>query len=220
MDALSIISLALGAAWASGINLYATVLVLGLLGSTGLVDLPAGLDPLTNPLVLVIAGVVYVIEFFADKIPGIDSIWDTVHTFIRIPAGALMAAGATVGLGEDYMVALALLGGAAMAAGSHATKAGSRAVINTSPEPFSNWAASIFEDMLVVAGLSLALFNPTLFLGFLLLFVLFAIWLIPKIWRGMRQLYQRFTGRSKSDGAELEPAAKGFTLSPLNRDRD
>ncbi|MDA0661879.1 MAG: DUF4126 domain-containing protein [Proteobacteria bacterium] len=220
MDAFSIITLAMGAAWASGINLYATVLVLGLLGSTGLVDLPAGLDPLTSPVVLIIAGVVYVIEFFADKIPGVDSLWDTVHTFIRIPAGALMAAGATAGLGEDYMVALALLGGAAIAGGSHATKAGSRAVINTSPEPFSNWAASIFEDIVVVAGLSLAVFKPAMFLGFLLVFVLIAMWLLPKIWRGIRQIYRRFSGAGAGGNNDLQPAAKGFTLSPLKRDRD
>ncbi len=210
----------MGAAWASGINLYATVLVLGLLGSTGLVDLPAGLDPLTSPIVLVIAGVVYFIEFFADKIPGVDSLWDTVHTFIRIPAGALMAAGATAGLGEDYMVALALLGGAAVAAGSHATKTGSRALINTSPEPFSNWAASIFEDVLVVGGLSLAIFKPTLFLGFFLVFVLIAMWLLPKIWRGIRQIYRRVTGTGRDSSADLQPTVKGFSLSPLNRDRD
>ena len=225
MDALSIISLALGAAWASGINLYATVLVLGLLGTTGLVGLPAGLDPLMNPIVLVIAGVVYAIEFFADKIPGVDSVWDTIHTFIRIPAGALMAAGATVGLGEEYMVALALLGGAAVAAGSHATKAGSRAMINTSPEPFTNWGASIFEDILVVGGLALALYNPTLFLGFLLLFVLFAIWLLPKIWRGIRSIYRRIAGTAAGPGAGddakmLEPPSKGFNLSSVNRDPD
>jgi hypothetical protein len=226
MEALSIITLALGAAWASGINLYATVLVLGLLGSTGLVALPSGLEVLTSPVVLAVAGVVYVIEFFADKIPGVDSLWDTIHTFIRIPAGALMAAGATAGFGDDTMVALALLGGAAVAAGSHATKAGSRAMINTSPEPFSNWAASIFEDILVVGGLSLAIFNPTLFIGFLLLFLLVAIWLVPKIWRGLRTIYRRFAGTRPDSGSApgtgpaLQPGARGFTLAPMKRDPD
>ncbi len=218
MDALSIITLAMGAAWASGINLYATVLLVGLLGSTGLVPLPEGLSPLTSPVVLIVAGVAYLAEFFADKIPGIDSIWDTVHTFIRIPAGALLAGGAVSGLGEDYMVALALLGGAAVAAGSHATKAGSRAVINTSPEPLSNWAASLFEDILVVGGLLLALFKPGLFLAFMLLFFLVAIWLLPKIWRGLRGLYQRFSG--KNDRKALPEAERGFSLSPLDRNSD
>jgi len=220
MSALSIITLALGAAWASGINLYATVLVLGLLGSTGVVTLPPGLEVLQSPLVLTVAGVVYVLEFFADKIPGVDSLWDVVHTFIRIPAGALLAAGATMGFGDDTMTALSLLGGAAVAAGSHATKAGSRAMINTSPEPFSNWITSIFEDVLVVAGLSLAVFSPVTFIGFLLVFLLIALWLVPKIWRGLRALYRRFAGTGGRAGTDLEPAGKGFDLSPLKRDLD
>ena len=215
MDALSIITLAMGAAWASGINLYATVLLVGLLGTFGLVPLPEGLSPLTSPIVLGVAGVAYVIEFFADKIPGLDSIWDGIHTFIRIPAGAAMAAGATAGLGEDYMVALALLGGAAVAAGSHATKAGSRAVINTSPEPVTNWAASFFEDVLVVVGLLLALFKPVVFLVFALVFFLAALWLLPKIWRGLRSLYRRFSGKPEREAiADQRP---GFNLSPLDR---
>ena len=215
MDALSIITLAMGAAWASGINLYATVLLVGLLGTFGLMPLPDGLSPLTSPIVLGVAGVAYIIEFFADKIPGLDSIWDGIHTFIRIPAGAAMAAGVTAGPGEDYMVALALLGGAAVAAGSHATKAGSRAVINTSPEPVTNWAASFFEDVLVVVGLLLALFKPEVFLIFVLVFFLAALWLLPKIWRGLRRLYQRFAGKQGPDAiADQRP---GFELSSLDR---
>ena len=215
MDALSIITLAMGAAWASGINLYATVLLVGLLETFGLVPLPDGLSTLTSPIVLGVAGVAYIIEFFADKIPGLDSIWDGIHTFIRIPAGAAMAAGATAGLGEDYMVALALLGGAAVAAGSHATKAGSRAVINTSPEPVTNWAASFFEDVLVVVGLLLALFKPEVFLIFLLVFFLAALWLLPKIWSGLWRLYQRFVGKQGPDAiADQRP---GFELSSLDR---
>mgnify|MGYP001158575733 FL=1 len=215
MDALSIITLAMGAAWASGINLYATVLLVGLLETFGLVPLPDGLSTLTSPIVLGVAGVAYIIEFFADKIPGLDSIWDGIHTFIRIPAGAAMAAGATAGLGEDYMVALALLGGAAVAAGSHATKAGSRAVINTSPEPVTNWAASFFEDVLVVVGLLLALFKPVVFLIFLLVFFLAALWLLPKIWSGLWRLYQRFVGKQGPDAiADQRP---GFELSSLDR---
>ncbi len=215
MDALSIITLAMGAAWASGINLYATVLLVGLLGTFGLVPLPDGLSTLTSPIVLGVAGVAYIIEFFADKIPGLDSIWDGIHTFIRIPAGAAMAAGATAGLGEDYMVALALLGGAAVPAGSHATKAGSRAVINTSPEPVTNWAASFFEDVLVVVGLLLALFKPVVFLIFLLVFFLAALWLLPKIWSGLWRLYQRFAGKQGPDAiADQRP---GFELSSMDR---
>ena len=211
MDALSIITLAMGAAWASGINLYATVLLVGLLGSFGLVPLPDGLSPLTSPIVLGVAGVAYLVEFFADKIPGLDSIWDAIHTFIRIPAGAAMAMGATSGLGEEYTVALALLGGAAVAAGSHATKAGARAAINTSPEPVTNWAASFFEDVLVVGGLLLALFKPVVFLIFVTIFFLAAIWLMPKIWRGLRGLYRRVTGKGGPDS--IADQSRGFELS-------
>ncbi|NKB56339.1 MAG: DUF4126 family protein [Alphaproteobacteria bacterium] len=218
MDALSIVTLAMGAAWASGINLYATVLLVGLLGSTGLVPLPEGLSPLTSPVVLIVAGVGYLAEFFADKIPGVDSIWDAVHTFIRIPAGALLAGGAASGLGEDYMVALALLGGAAIAVGSHATKAGTRAVINTSPEPVSNWAASFFEDVLVVGGLLLALFKPGLFLVFVILFFLAAAWLLPKIWRGIRSLLRRFSRKGEAESVPV--AGRGFRLAPLDRNSD
>lgn len=215
MDALSIITLAMGAAWASGINLYATVLLVGLLGTFGLVPLPDGLSPLTSPIVLVVAGVAYLVEFFADKIPGLDSIWDGIHTFIRIPAGAAMAMGATSGLGEEYTVALALLGGAAVAAGSHATKAGTRAVINTSPEPVTNWAASFFEDVLVVGGLLLALFKPVVFLIFVAIFFLAAIWLLPKIWRGLRGLYRRMTGKGGPDS--IADQRNGFELSVTGR---
>lgn len=216
MDALSMITLAMGAAWASGINLYATVLLVGALGATGLVPLPDGLSVLTSPVVLAVAGVAYLAEFFADKIPGVDSVWDAVHTFIRVPAGALLAAGAASGLGEDYIVALALIGGAAVAAGSHATKAGSRALINTSPEPVSNWAASFLEDILVVGGLLLALFKPVVFLFFLLLLFLAALWLLPKIWRGLRNLLRRFSSRPDLKAIP----ERGFNLTPLDRNSD
>lgn len=220
MDALSIVTLAMGAAWASGINLYATVLLVGLLGSFGLVPLPDALSPLTSPVVLAVAGVAYCLEFFADKIPGLDSAWDAVHTFIRIPAGALLAAGAATGLGDDYLVALALIGGAAVAAGSHATKAGGRAMINTSPEPVSNWAASFFEDVLVVVGLLLALFKPVLFLAFAAAFFLLVLWLLPKIWRGLRSLYARFAGGVVRVERAIPDRRPGFDLAPHDRKSD
>ncbi len=220
MDALSIVTLALGAAWASGINVYATVLLIGLLGATGIVPLPDAMAPLTSPVVLVVAGIAYAVEFFADKIPGVDSLWDALHTFIRIPAGAVLAAGAATGLGEDYLIAVALLGGAAIAAGAHTMKAGSRAIINTSPEPASNWAASIFEDILVVVGLLMALFKPGLFLAFILLFLLVAIWLLPKIWRGVRHVFRRLSGVFRGDKTALSPSNKGFALAPLDRNPD
>lgn len=178
----AIIAAAMGAAWASGINLYAAILVLGLLGATGHADLPAGLQILMNPLVLSFAAVMYLVEFFTDKIPGIDSAWDAIHTFIRIPAGALLAAGAFTHQGSAITLAAAMLGGG-LAASSHGAKTGTRIMINTSPEPVSNWVASVSEDMAVVAGLWTALHHPLLFLFCLALFLILFFWLLPRLWR-------------------------------------
>ncbi len=180
----------LGVGWASGINLYAAVLVLGWLGSSGQVDLPAGLSLVSEPSVMLAAGFMYVVEFFADKIPGLDSLWDLLHTFIRIPAGALLAAGAAQGLDIGPSAELVgLLTGGSLAAASHATKAGSRALINTSPEPVSNWTASVSEDVAVVGGLWTALNYPWLFIVLLILFLALAIWLLPKIWRALKAIW-------------------------------
>jgi hypothetical protein len=129
-----------------------------------------------------------VVEFFADKIPGVDTAWDTLHTFIRIPAGAMLAAGAVGDVGAGTELA-AMLAGGGMAAGTHAAKAGTRALINTSPEPFSNWTASITEDLGVIGGLWLALNHPVLFLIALALFILLLIWLLPKLWRGIKSVF-------------------------------
>jgi len=169
------LALAMGSAWASGINLYAAVLVLGLLGKTGNIVLPAGLEILMNPLVIGAAGVMYLVEFFADKVPGVDTGWDTVHTFIRIPAGVLLAAGAVGDVNPAVAIAAGLLGGG-IAAGAHAAKSGSRVLINTSPEPFTNWTASVLEDVAVIGGLWTALNYPLAFIAFLVLFILLLIW--------------------------------------------
>ena len=204
MDALHLVALGLGAAWASGINLYAAVLLLGGLQALGIITLPPDLNVLSHPAVLAVAGFLYVVEFVADKVPGVDSVWDAVHSFIRIPAGALLAAGAIGSYGEGYEVAAALLAGGAMAATSHAAKASGRVAINASPEPFSNWALSFVEDVMVLLGLILALFKPALFLTLLGAFVLAAIWLLPKLWRGMRRL---FGGRRKAgEGVDADPS--------------
>jgi hypothetical protein len=197
------LALTLGAGWASGINLYATILVLGFLGATGRVDLPAGLDILTDPLVMLAAGVMYVVEFFADKVPGLDSVWDTVHTFIRIPAGAMLAAGAIGDVGPGAELAAALMGGG-LAAATHAAKSGTRVLINTSPEPFSNWAASITEDVSVVAGLWAAVMHPAVFLVLLAVFVALLFWLLPKVWRGIKRLFGSI-GRLFGINADPEP---------------
>ena len=211
MDTVQAISLLLGASWAAGINLYAAILVLGLFNATGHVALPPDLQLLSDPLVLFGAGALYVVEFFADKTPGVDTGWDALHTFIRIPAGALLALGMSGAITVDeasrftahLIEGSALLGGGALAAASHATKAGTRVLINTSPEPFSNWIASVTEDIAVVGGLWTALNNPALFLGLLVLFLLLAAWLLPRIWQGIRRVARAIARWFGRDAAGL-----------------
>lgn len=188
----STIALSMGAAWGSGINLYATLLVLGYLSVTGEIVLPSELQILANPLVIAAAGLMYAVEFFADKIPGVDTGWDAIHTFIRVPAGALLAAGAVGDIGPAAELAAAIVGGG-LAAATHATKAGSRVLINASPEPFSNWGASAGEDVAVIFGVWASLQHPELFLVFLLLFIILLIWMLPKVWRGIKKVF-RFLG--------------------------
>ncbi len=184
---LATLGLTLGASWASGINLYAVLLVLGIGGSTGNIDLPPDLQVLGDPMIIGAAGLMYFVEFFVDKTPGVDTGWDTLHTFIRIPAGAMLAAGAVGDVTPALEIAAGIMGGS-LSATSHATKAGSRALINTSPEPFSNWGASISEDVVVFAGLWTALNHPIVFLVLLFGFVVMAIWLLPKIWRVLKAI--------------------------------
>lgn len=192
MDALDQISttlaLSMGLAWASGINLYATLFTLGYLANTGNIDLPPDLQIVANPMVMGAAGLMYCIEFFADKTPGVDTGWDAIHTFIRIPAGAMLAAGAIGDLNPAVGLTAAILGGS-LAAGSHATKAGSRVLINTSPEPFSNWIASVSEDVIVITGVWASINHPILFLTALAGFILLMIWLLPRIWAGVRKVF-------------------------------
>ena len=190
---IQVIALTMGAAWASGINLYATVAVLGLAGTSGYVDLPPTLEVVQDPLVIIAAGFMYCVEFFADKTPGVDSGWDALHTFIRIPAGAMLAAGAVGDVSPAVAVAAGLVGGTVTAA-THATKAGGRVLINTSPEPFSNWGASVLEDLAVFAGLWAALSHPVLFLVAFVIFLLLLAWLLPKILRGISQIARKVGG--------------------------
>jgi hypothetical protein len=188
MDITQTIALTMGVAWASGINLYAAIVMLGYLGSTGNIDLPPELQILTNPVIILAAGVMYCIEFFADTVPGVDTGWDLIQTFIRIPAGAALAAGAMGDVGAGTQLAAAVTGGT-LATGSHLAKAGSRVLINTSPEPFTNWFASIGEDVAVIAGLWTALHHPLIFLSLLVLFIIAVAWLLPRIWRGIRRIF-------------------------------
>jgi len=189
----AVLALSMGAAWASGLNLYAAIFMLGMMGVTGNMDLPPSLEVLQNPLVLFAAGIMYVVEFFADKIPGVDTAWDVLHTFVRIPAGAMLAAGAVGNVDPAVAVAAGILGGGLTAA-THATKAGTRAIVNTSPEPFSNWGLSISEDVAVFAGLWTALNHPTLFVVFMFVFIVLLIWLLPKLWRGIKLVFAKVRG--------------------------
>ena len=187
---LQSVALASLLAWASGLRLYMVVFAVGLAGFLDYVDLPKGLEVLQHPWVIGAAGFMLAMEFLADKVPAIDSAWDAIHTFIRIPAGALLAAGATGDSVTALTVAAGILGGT-ITAGTHFTKAGGRAVINTSPEPVSNWGASFTEDALVLSGIWLAFNHPLVFLVLLLLFLLMLVWLIPKVWRGIRAVVNR-----------------------------
>ena len=184
----------MGVAWASGINLYAAILTLGVMSATDNIHLPPDLEILSNALVIGAAGLMFFIEFFADKVPGVDSGWDTLQTFIRIPAGAILAAA---------------IAGGTLAGASHFTMAGTRLAINTSPEPFSNWTASILEDIAVIAGLWAALNHPIVFLILLGLFILLMIWRLPKIFGAIQAVYRKL--RSMFGGAPPEPAAEAET---------
>lgn len=203
METIEAISLMLGASWAAGINLYAAVFMLGYLANTGHLDLPPDLALLSDPMVMAAGGFMYCVEFFADKTPGVDSGWDAIHTFIRIPAGAALAAGMASGIDSAPAVEFAaLLIGGGMAATSHFTKAGSRVLINASPEPVTNWTASITEDIAVIGGLWTALNYPVLFIVLLAAFILLAAWALPRIWRALKRLFQRIgewlSGRKES----------------------
>ncbi len=199
------IALTLGVGWASGINLYAAVLALGLMHSTGHVTLPPSLEIVADPLVLTAAGFMYCVEFFADKTPGVDTGWDALHTFIRLPAGAVLAAAAVGDVSPAAQIAAGLVGGS-LAAGSHAVKAGGRALINTSPEPVSNWSASLLEDVAVIAGLWAALNYPLAFLAALVAFIALAVWLLPKIWRGLKRIVRLIAGeRGRAEAPPPEP---------------
>ena len=193
MEWLPTLSLALGSAWTSGINLYATVTVLGLLQKFGATHLPGGLDVLDNWWIIGVAGFLYAIEFFADKIPYVDSVWDVVHTFIRVPAGAIVAYAATNQMDAGVSTIATLLGGG-LALSSHGTKAAVRAGANLSPEPVSNWILSFVEDAIAIVGAFLAVFAPVLIAIVLIIFSIFFVWFFPKIFRAMRRMINAMRG--------------------------
>ena len=192
-DTWQLVALAAALGIASGLRLYAVLFIVGAAGYLGWIALPHGLATLSHPLVLAASGFMCFVEFFADKVPGVDSLWDVVHTLIRIPAGAALAAGVFGDSSQAMMLAAAILGGT-LAAGSHFTKAGSRAVINTSPEPFSNWGASLTEDVAVGGLLWLAIAHPLVAGIVVLVLIALMAWLLPKAWRAARRIVTRLSG--------------------------
>lgn len=199
MEWFSTLSLALGSAWTSGINLYATVTVLGLLQKFGWAKLPGGLDVLDNWWIIGVAAFLYLVEFFADKIPYVDSIWDVVHTFIRVPAGVIVAYAATNQLDPGIYIPAALVGGG-LALSSHGTKAALRAGANVSPEPVSNWVLSIVEDIIAFAGTVLAVFAPVIIAIVLIVFVLLFLWFFPKVFRALRRTFRATSAWIRGEG--------------------
>ncbi|MCU0769189.1 MAG: DUF4126 domain-containing protein [Burkholderiaceae bacterium] len=198
LDLTQLVAMAAVLGFASGIRLYAVLLVVGLVGYAGWVELPAGLSILQHPFVLIAAGVMFLVEFVADKIPGVDSLWDGIQTFIRIPAGAALAAGVFGGVDSAAWTTVAAILGGTLAATSHFTKAGTRAAANTSPEPFSNVALSVAEDVAVGGLLWLVLTYPWVAAAVVGVLVLVALWLLPKLFRFVRRILRTLFGTERS----------------------
>jgi hypothetical protein len=186
---ISTLGFAMGSAWLSGINLYATVATLGLLQRFQFVTLPGQLDALSNWWVIGVAGAMYAIEFVADKIPVVDSTWDMVHTFIRVPAGAVLAF-AAFGTADPTVRMIAMLLGGTVALTSHGAKAAARVAANTSPEPFSNITLSLVEDVFTISSSVLLAWFPVVILGVVVVFVAVTLWLTPKVLRALRGLFR------------------------------
>ena len=194
MGTIEALSLAMGTAWTSGINLYATVAALGIAGRSEMIHLPSELQVLTHPAVIAIACIMYVIEFFADKVPYVDSGWDVLHTFIRVPAGAILAA-KSLGDMNPALELAALLAGGTVALAAHGTKATVRLAINTSPEPFSNWAASFAEDVTVLGSIWMVFNHPILMLILVVSFMALVVWLVPRLFRLAKRGFQALRDR-------------------------
>ena len=201
MDVVSQWALAAGLAWASGFRLYAAVFIVGLLGRNGYLDLPETLAVVEHTWVLVAAGVMLAGEFLADKIPAFDSVWDALNTFIRIPAGAVLAWGALGDATPAAQFAAALVGGF-ISGGTHVFKSGGRVLINGSPEPVTNWTASFSEDGVLLAGLWLAIAHPWVFLVLLVLFLGIVAWLLPKLFRLFARVFRRLRGEAAMVGRD------------------
>jgi hypothetical protein len=205
MEWLTTLGMAMGSAWLSGINLYATVLTLGLMQRFAGVTLPGSMNAVGSWWVIGVAGALYLVEFFADKIPAVDSAWDAIHTFIRVPAGAILAASAFASF-DPMITTIAMLVGGGVALGSHGTKAATRLAANASPEPVSNIGLSLAEDVLTIGSAVLMVFHPVVILVVVIIFLLIAIWIVPKIFRAIRRLFVRLRNFVR-DGSEVPTSA-------------
>ncbi len=214
MGVLETLSLAMGTAWASGLNLYATIASLGLASRAGMIQLPPDLQILTDPMVIGVACLMYFIEFFADKVPYVDTGWDVLHTFIRVPAGAVLAARAVGDLSPALELA-ALLAGGGVALAAHGTKATVRLAINTSPEPFSNWFASVGEDLAVLGGIWMIFHYPLLMLVLVIGFTALAAWLIPHLFRLAKRGFQALRARLRGERAVNGAVQTGAPTPPV-----
>ena len=193
MSFVSTLAIAMGASWVSGINLYACVATLGLLSRFSNLQLPGELEVVSNWWVIGVAAGLYIVEFVADKVPIVDSTWDVIHTFIRVPAGAVMAA-AAFGEFDKSVQAIAFLLGGGLALSSHGTKAAARAIINTSPEPVSNIVVSTLEDVLAVVSVLFAVFLPYLLFGVVGIGLIITAIVLPKVFRFFRQVIRSVVG--------------------------
>jgi len=211
MGTVEALSLAMGTAWTSGINLYATVAALGIARQMELIQLPQNLEVLAHPAVIAIACIMYVIEFFADKVPYFDSGWDALHTFIRVPAGAILAARALGDMNPALELA-AMLAGGSIALAAHGAKATTRLALNASPEPFTNWTASVTEDAAVLGGIWLIFNNPILMVIFVIGFVGLGVWLMPKLFRLAKRGFQAL--RVRLDGSKPDQPAHSAGSPP------
>ncbi len=204
-DWITTLGTATGSAWLSGINLYATVVTLGVLQKFQLVKLPGELDILGNWWVIGLAAALYVIEFVADKVPAVDTAWDAIHTFIRVPAGAILAATAFADFDPAVKMAAMILGGG-IALSSHGAKAATRLAVNASPEPVSNAVLSLTEDVFAFGSTILMVFFPVVMLVVVIVFLIVMIWLTPKIVRALRRLIAKF--RSLFGASQRESATQ------------
>jgi len=207
MGTIEALSLAMGTAWTSGINLYATVAALGIANQAQLIQLPPDLQVLSHPAVIAIACIMYVIEFFADKVPYVDNGWDVIHTFIRVPAGAMLAARSLGDLDPALEVA-ALLAGGAVALAAHGAKTTTRLALNVSPEPFSNWFASVTEDLVVLGSIWMIFHHPLLMIILVVAFLALIVWLAPKLFRLAKRGFQALRDRMRGVKPD-QPAPTG-----------